>query len=92
MTRYAANTGAGQAELHKPLKQPMSRPSGNIDGPWLAIKAILEVAKSGIWTLEQLLQSFTLLPNDQTVREWLEPQINKAYLSGKMHVSADVGA
>jgi hypothetical protein len=50
----------------------------------LAIKAVLEAAESGIWTLEQVLQSFTLLPNDQTVGEWLEPQINEAYLSGKM--------
>lgn len=50
----------------------------------LAIKAVLEAAESGIWTLEQVLQSFALLPDGSTVGAWLEPQINEAYLSGKM--------
>jgi hypothetical protein len=50
----------------------------------LAIKAILEANESGIWTLERILQSFILLPDGQTVGDWMEPQIEQAYLNGKM--------
>jgi len=50
----------------------------------LWIKAVLEAAESGITTLEEALQSFILLPDGRTVGEWMAPQIEQAYLEGKM--------
>lgn len=50
----------------------------------LWIKAVLEAAESGIVTLEEALQPFVVLPNGRTVGEWMEPQIEQAYMSGRM--------
>lgn len=50
----------------------------------LWIKAVLEAAESGITTLEDALMPFTLLPDDRTVSEWLQPQLDQVYLSRKM--------
>jgi hypothetical protein len=50
----------------------------------LWIKAVLEAAETGITTLEEALQSFILLPDGQTVGEWMQPQIERAYLEGVM--------
>ena len=50
----------------------------------LWIKAVLEAAESGITTLEEALQPFILLPDGQTVGEWMQPQIERAYLTGEM--------
>jgi len=50
----------------------------------LAVKAVLEAAESGIWTIERVLESFMLLPNGQTVGDWVQPQIERAYLTGEM--------
>ena len=52
----------------------------------LWIKAVLEAAESGITTLEEALQPFIMLPNGQTVGEWMKPQIERAYLEGTMPV------
>lgn len=50
----------------------------------LIIKAILEGVESGIPMFMQMLQAFILLPDGQTVGEWMEPQIERVYLEGKM--------
>ena len=50
----------------------------------LWIKAVLEAAESGIISVEQALQPFTLLPSGQTIGEWMEPQIEQVYETGSM--------
>jgi len=50
----------------------------------LWVKAVLEAAESEITTLEEALQPFTLLPDGSTVGEWMAPQIEQAWLKGKM--------
>jgi len=50
----------------------------------LYIKAVLEAAESGIISIEEALQPFTVLPNGRTVGEWLSPQIENLYLTGRM--------
>lgn len=50
----------------------------------LWIKAVLEASEAGIVTLETALQPFVMLPNGKTVGDWMAPQIEQAYLTGKM--------
>ena len=51
----------------------------------LLIKGLLEASESGMEiVVEMILQSLILLPDGQTVGEWMQPQIERAYLSGKM--------
>lgn len=51
---------------------------------FLLIKGKLEALESGATLFEQEFLSYTVLPNNQTVSEWLEPQLNEVYRSGKM--------
>lgn len=50
----------------------------------LVIKAKMEAVESGITTFEQEFLAHTLLPSGETVGEWIEPQIDAAYDSGRM--------
>jgi hypothetical protein len=50
----------------------------------LVIKAKLEAVEAEISTFEAEFLSNTLLPDGQTVAEWIEPQIEKAYTKGVM--------
>lgn len=50
----------------------------------LWIKAVLEAAESGITTLSEAMQPFVVLPNGQTAGEWLAPQVDAAYATGRM--------
>jgi hypothetical protein len=50
----------------------------------LLVKAKLEAIDAGIVTFESEMLNKTMLPNGMTVEEWAEPQIEQAYLSGKM--------
>src|SRR5260370_42704641 len=50
----------------------------------LLVKAKLEAIASGISTMEEELLSYTVMPGGQTVGEWLEPQLEEAYRTGKM--------
>lgn len=50
----------------------------------LWIKAVLEASEAGIVSLEEALQPFTMLPNGQTAGEWLAPQIEAVYETGRM--------
>lgn len=50
----------------------------------LVLKATLEAVDVGIFTLEEALVAHTLLPNNQTVAEWAEPQIEAIYESRGM--------
>ena len=50
----------------------------------LVIKAKLESVKAGIFTFEQEFLPHILLPNGQTVGEFMVPQIETAYQGGQM--------
>lgn len=52
----------------------------------LSIKAKLEAVECGIATFESEFMANVMLPNGQTVGDWLEPQIEQAYQVGKMPV------
>lgn len=50
----------------------------------LVIKANLEAVEVGIMKLEDVFLPFTVLPNNQTIAEWYEPQVEQVYQSGQM--------
>lgn len=50
----------------------------------LAVKAKLEAVSAGITTFEQEFLAHIVLPNGNTVSQWMSPQIETAYKSGKM--------
>ena len=50
----------------------------------LVLKAKLEIVARGDATVEQEFLAYLLLPEGQTVGEWLAPQIEQAYESGRM--------
>lgn len=50
----------------------------------LAIKAKLEAVESGIASFEEEFLPYTVLPNGQTVGEFMLPQVDQAYKSGEM--------
>jgi len=50
----------------------------------LVIKAKLEAVECGIETFEQAFLANILLPDGQTVGQWMVPQVEQAYLTGKM--------
>jgi len=50
----------------------------------LLVKGKLEAVASGIATVESELLAYTVMPNGQTVGEWLEPQLETVYKTGHM--------
>jgi len=50
----------------------------------LVIKAKLEAVDAGISTVEAEFMAATVLPEGQTVGEWMAPQIDEAYSLGHM--------
>jgi hypothetical protein len=50
----------------------------------LVIKAKLEAAAAGITTIEDEFLAHTMLPDRQTVSEWMQPQVAEAYRIGSM--------
>lgn len=50
----------------------------------IAIKAKLEAVETGIATFEEEFMAYVLLPSGQTVGEWMTPQIEASYASGRM--------
>src|SRR5437762_9407150 len=50
----------------------------------LVIKAKLEAVNSDITTIEEEFLAHAVMPNRQTVGQWLEPQIRQIYETGKM--------
>lgn len=50
----------------------------------LVIKAKLEAVNSDITTIEEEFLAHAVMPNRQTVWQWLAPQIQEIYRSGKM--------
>lgn len=50
----------------------------------LVIKAKLEAVESGITVFEDEFMAHIMLPNGQTVGNWMRPQIETAYQSGNM--------
>lgn len=50
----------------------------------LVVKAKLEAVESGITTFEEEFLAHMVLPNGQRVGDFMIPQVEKAYLSGKM--------
>lgn len=50
----------------------------------LLIKAKLEAVSANISTIEEEFLVHTILPDGQTVGDWIKPQVEHAYLSGAM--------
>jgi len=50
----------------------------------LIVKAKLEAIAAGISTIEREFMADVVLPNNATVGQWLAPQIEAAYESGRM--------
>lgn len=50
----------------------------------LTIKAKLEAVENGVTTLEQEFMAHIVLPNGETVGQFMIPQIESAYKNGKM--------
>src|SRR5262249_9224960 len=50
----------------------------------LIIKAKLEAVAIGITTIEREFIADIVMPNNQTIGQWLQPQIEAAYQSGRM--------
>lgn len=50
----------------------------------LVIKAKLEAVEAGITTFEDEFLAHTVLPNGDTVGEWMAPQVEEAYRIGAM--------
>ncbi|MGI3901256.1 MAG: hypothetical protein ACRYGP_13770 [Janthinobacterium lividum] len=50
----------------------------------LVIKAKIEAIHQGISSLEREFLADTIMPDGQTVAEWVEPQLAKAFDSGQM--------
>lgn len=50
----------------------------------LVIKAKLEAVEAGISTTEDEFLAHTVLPDGQTVGEWIKPQVDRAYEIGAM--------
>jgi len=40
--------------------------------------------EQGLTTIEKEFLAYTVLPNGQTMTEWLEPQVERMVTSGKM--------
>lgn len=58
----------------------------------LVIKAKLEAVEAGIVTFEEEFGMHFMLPNGQTVGEWIEPQLAKAYAGSTMPALLPGGA
>ena len=50
----------------------------------LLVKGKLEAVASGIATLESELMAYTVMPDGETVGEWLSPQLETVYKTGQM--------
>lgn len=50
----------------------------------LAVKAKLEAVDAGIATFEQEFLAHIIMPDNRTVAEWVSPEIDKAYINGRM--------
>lgn len=50
----------------------------------LVVKAKLEAVEAGITVFEDEFMAHIVLPNGETVGEWMRPQVEEAYASGVM--------
>lgn len=50
----------------------------------LVVKAKLEAIETGISTFDSEFMANIVLPGGQTVGDWMEPQIEQAYLTGRV--------
>lgn len=50
----------------------------------LMIKAILAAGEAGIISMEDALIPYLILPSGETASEWLRPQVDQVYLTGRM--------
>lgn len=50
----------------------------------LVVKAKLEAVESGIATFEEEFLAYIMLPDGETVGEWIAPQLDEAYAIGVM--------
>jgi hypothetical protein len=57
----------------------------------LVIKAKLESVESGIATFEEEFMAQIVLPDDQTVGQWVLPEVARIYETGRMPRSKQIG-
>lgn len=50
----------------------------------LVIKAKLEAVESGITVFDDEFMAHIMLPDGQSIGDWMRPQIERAYISGQM--------
>ena len=50
----------------------------------LVVKAKLEAIEAGITTFEEEFLAYIMLPDGQTVGQWIKPQVDDAYRLGTM--------
>jgi hypothetical protein len=50
----------------------------------LVVKAKIESVESGIETFEEAFMPHVVMPDGQVVKDWLTPQLEQAYSTGKM--------
>ena len=83
--RAAANQHAGMqrtpAEVDAAYEQAIRQ---SWRAMLLIIKAKLEAVEAKIVTFEDEFLPYTVLPNGETVAEWMQPQVDEAYKSGLM--------
>ncbi|HEY0171150.1 MAG TPA: hypothetical protein VGB98_09005 [Pyrinomonadaceae bacterium] len=80
--------GNGKTKAPRPIEKQHERWEKSCRQRWralaLAVKAKLEVVESGISTFEEEFLAYVVLPDGQTVGEFLRPQIETSYQTGKM--------
>jgi hypothetical protein len=78
---YLQRTAAGVAKLVEQVERSRWR------ALLLVIKAKLEAVESNIATFEEEFMAHIVLPNDQTVGQWVLPEVAQIYKTGRMPVS-----
>lgn len=58
----------------------------------LVIKAMLEAVEAEIVVFEDIFAPFIVLPNGQSVADWIRPSVEKAYATGSMPPMLSLGS
>jgi hypothetical protein len=82
--RYAQRTDAGVRQLVEQAERSRWR------ALLLVIKAKLEAVESNIATFEEEFMAHIVLPNNQTVGQWVLPEVARIYDSGRMPTNRQI--
>jgi|AACY02.16.fsa_nt_gi hypothetical protein len=77
--KYAEGTRVSVEKSRQEIERTLKR-----YGADQFIKAKLEAVEAGIVTFEEEFLPQTVLPDGSRVNEWAQPQMEQAYLEGKM--------